>query len=583
MYTEVLRPYDREYSKQAVDWFIRRFDKSYQDLLYYAAMPLVLTPELLNYLRNRFLRGKVPWIADADLLLSGLCRQVGYEQYIMDAGVRAYLIDEMRRHNGIERMQEVAHLLIHYIHDLDQANLFIGKHELQTQQWAAMAYLADRCGRVVHDIAGALRRPSMALAYGASGDTDDTDQAELMRVVGILQALAPQLDELRDKQIDGYLELMHYAQDVGRILIASDKAEVASLLQQEGAYQPTWIQDIDLPPLATLVEVILPEPVVAIPAPDSWSVLEPFLRASAVRDAVVALRANIRVVREQIDVTDDCVNVLGLLHTLQVHCYAGIVQEAEQFPGDEQTSDNVWHYDLDLAKIIDRAQRIVSSASFARHTVTWLHDLVQAHEQLQAAIERSDPAPLDRAIGLMEQVLYLRPPQINAQLNGVAQALRLGDLVEALKSIFDKQAPLSPHPEELRRLETTAKSLSRLIDEHARWWGIDPDLRRIEDSLEQGLDEIATLWPRIQATAEPLYREGTEPWAISLTAQGTQLQNAVAARNPSRVKEYFRGYRSQAGYRLYGVIKELQAVCDQLRQINKQLADVLRVIDEHVT
>ena len=44
----------------------------------YAALPLILTPELLNYLRNHFLRDKVPWVAEVDLLLSELCRPVGY-------------------------------------------------------------------------------------------------------------------------------------------------------------------------------------------------------------------------------------------------------------------------------------------------------------------------------------------------------------------------------------------------------------------------------------------------------------------------------------------------------------------------
>ncbi len=54
-----------------------RFDESYGLLAYHAALPLVLTPELVNYLRNEFLRGEqVPWVAEVDLLLSDLCSQV---------------------------------------------------------------------------------------------------------------------------------------------------------------------------------------------------------------------------------------------------------------------------------------------------------------------------------------------------------------------------------------------------------------------------------------------------------------------------------------------------------------------------
>jgi hypothetical protein len=50
--------------KRIIAPFIRRFDKdgskSYRQLVYYAALPLVITPELLNYLHTKFLRGRVP-------------------------------------------------------------------------------------------------------------------------------------------------------------------------------------------------------------------------------------------------------------------------------------------------------------------------------------------------------------------------------------------------------------------------------------------------------------------------------------------------------------------------------------------
>jgi hypothetical protein len=70
-----------EQAKQTVDRFVRRFDESYRSLAYHAALPLVLTPELVNYFRNQFLRNEqVPWVAEVDLLLSDLCSQVGYER-----------------------------------------------------------------------------------------------------------------------------------------------------------------------------------------------------------------------------------------------------------------------------------------------------------------------------------------------------------------------------------------------------------------------------------------------------------------------------------------------------------------------
>ncbi|NER83630.1 MAG: formylglycine-generating enzyme family protein, partial [Leptolyngbya sp. SIO1D8] len=57
-----------------VEQFVTRFgNESYRSLAYHAALPLVLTPELVHYLRIQFLReDNVPWEAEVDLLLSDL-------------------------------------------------------------------------------------------------------------------------------------------------------------------------------------------------------------------------------------------------------------------------------------------------------------------------------------------------------------------------------------------------------------------------------------------------------------------------------------------------------------------------------
>lgn len=99
-----------------IERFLGRFGSSYRLMAYYAALPLVLTPELLNYLRSKFLHEQVPWVAEADLLLSDLCRPVGYEQYVMNTAVRAHLLKQVREQLGLPRMREAAQLLIHYIH-----------------------------------------------------------------------------------------------------------------------------------------------------------------------------------------------------------------------------------------------------------------------------------------------------------------------------------------------------------------------------------------------------------------------------------------------------------------------------------
>jgi len=183
MDTTGLTDQEKELPRQRVDQFVRRFEESYRQLAYHAALPLVLTPELLNYLRNQFLRGQVPWVAEVDLLLSDLCSPVGYELYAMDTAVRAYLLEEMKQELGEKRMQDVARLLISYVRQLDRTNPFIGKQELQVQQWSAMLCLEEHSETAVREMA----QPFVTTAKGL------VNPAEMLRLARIIKELAPQL------------------------------------------------------------------------------------------------------------------------------------------------------------------------------------------------------------------------------------------------------------------------------------------------------------------------------------------------------------------------------------------------------
>ena len=202
----------REQAQQTVDRFVRRFDESYRLLAYHAALPLVLTPELVNYLRNEFLRGEdVPWVAEVDLLLSDLCSPVGYELYAMDTHVRGYLLEEMANNPclGKGRMAEVAQVLINYVSYLGRLNPGVRQEELEAQRWAAMVYLGDeKCKEVVREIANKLLEISSGT--GAENLTESGIRAELARLIRITEELSPQLQKEPS--------LLEYARLMERIL-----------------------------------------------------------------------------------------------------------------------------------------------------------------------------------------------------------------------------------------------------------------------------------------------------------------------------------------------------------------------------
>ncbi|MEC4888025.1 MAG: formylglycine-generating enzyme family protein [Scytonema sp. PMC 1070.18] len=204
---------EQQRAEQMVNRFEARFQPSYRLLAYHAALPLVLTPELVNFLRVQFLRGEVPWVAEVDLLLSDLCRQVGYELYAMDTAVRAYLLKEMEREEnlGKQRMQDVAKVLISYVKYLHQTNPYISPQELQAQQWSAMVYVETQREKAVSEITQAFQN---AASQPTSIGQSLVNRAEMARLARITQELAPQLS--------AYENLIKYAEDVTKALTGTE-------------------------------------------------------------------------------------------------------------------------------------------------------------------------------------------------------------------------------------------------------------------------------------------------------------------------------------------------------------------------
>jgi formylglycine-generating enzyme required for sulfatase activity len=196
----------RQVTIQKVALLERQFGERYRLLAYHAALPLILTPELVHYLRTEFLRDEVPWEAEADLLLSDLCSQVGYELYVMDTDMRAYLLEQMQQDERIapERIQQIAQLLMSYVNYLREIHPEQRQRELQAQRWAAMAYLGEERSRQMVD--------EIIAEFEASGNegNSNTVKAELARLVRITQELTVQLTN--------YPELLRYTAKVNQAI-----------------------------------------------------------------------------------------------------------------------------------------------------------------------------------------------------------------------------------------------------------------------------------------------------------------------------------------------------------------------------
>ncbi|WP_353932190.1 tetratricopeptide repeat protein [Okeanomitos corallinicola TIOX110] len=96
--------------------FAQKFDQAHFDLACHAAFPQTLTPDLLYQIWLRFVP-QAPWTAVARILLSRLCREVGYELYEMDVAVRNLLLTELKEDErfGKQQLDKLAEFYTDYL------------------------------------------------------------------------------------------------------------------------------------------------------------------------------------------------------------------------------------------------------------------------------------------------------------------------------------------------------------------------------------------------------------------------------------------------------------------------------------
>lgn len=218
---------DRELAERTVKDFLNRFDKSYEPLLYYAALPLILTPELIHYLRHHF-TPQVPFVAEVDLLLSDdICQERTFEQYMMHSNIRNYLLAEARSNIDVS---QAAGLLMGYLRDLERSKSFISLNDLEAQAWSAMVYIDEYRGDAVEQIKDAFRR----VAHGKNISGMATT-AEIERLARLTESISEDLTD--------YPDLVEYARLVKKF-VRDDADEYdlqkAQSLQMQG--MPTVLE-----------------------------------------------------------------------------------------------------------------------------------------------------------------------------------------------------------------------------------------------------------------------------------------------------------------------------------------------------
>jgi hypothetical protein len=312
--------------------------------------------------------------------------------------------------------------------------------------------------------------------------------------------------------------------------------------------------------------------------------LAELMHKDKVREAVIAFRTDFEATCQQIELLSHYKDLHDLLHTLQFSCYNLIVEDAKRFPKDEAVAYNLEEHDLKLEELIWKLQAARDRALLPTTETRWIQDVVKAREALKEATAELSARQIKRAVWLLNRVLAIQPAQINTRLNAAARTLRLSALVETLDRVRQNLAVLELDAEKMEQLRVGVDALVRVdenlttsVENHDWWQSIDLELRRIEANLGRDLSELEMSWPDLEVIVEPVYRDNNAEWASSLKEVSDGLSEAIAIRNPSRTRRFFRRYRRQVCIRFFSVDADLKRQCEELRLVGAPLSLVMRM------
>jgi len=202
--------------------FERRFGLRHLKLACHAALPLILSPELVNLIHLNFLEGEgIPWVAEVDLLLSPLCRPVDEGLYEVEPAIREVLLVELENQFGWERPFTLAKFLEFYL--ARKSGLKLRPQIIQTQRWIAQAYLNPDL--VVQEM-------THLLESSLSEENHILGLSEQIQVTNTVELLAEPLERTN------YHEEYQYLTDNSKVLseiFYGDEQKLKEKIQQEQA------------------------------------------------------------------------------------------------------------------------------------------------------------------------------------------------------------------------------------------------------------------------------------------------------------------------------------------------------------
>lgn len=320
-------------------------------------------------------------------------------------------------------------------------------------------------------------------------------------------------------------------------------------------------------------------------ASQGFTALISLLRRPETREAIVRFQNDFQAASSRIDLMNDLKLAHDLFQELE-NRYFLIENDRKRLPDDELAWDSLALNEPELGAKIDDLLSLVRQAVFAEEAKLWAEQLRKVQEMMRTAVEQSNPDQLNSATRRLYRIINRQPSRLNAQLITTAKALRLPNLETAVTTITASfnQSDLA-ESELVTQIKQGSAALSgidarlrRLTTEHDAWQAIDDELRRVETSLDSGLEELDEAWLDLEPMTRSLLDAQTDTWAADLQTILAALTQAINDAVIVTARRLFRRFRSQSGRRFRQVDLELLSLCHDLQKVGESLDLLLRTV-----
>lgn len=271
------------------------------------------------------------------------------------------------------------------------------------------------------------------------------------------------------------------------------------------------------------------------------------------------------------------------LHELQFKFYIPVLDSLPDASAsiDGQLLDILRDHYFTLSEVLDNLRAIVTRYKeyLPDKERTVLDEVAKARTMLDEGIRRFDLVSMRGAIRKIDRVLAFWPSQMNARLTENARELALGTLAKKLQQLCDNSASFKQQlGEKASQLENLEQRISTLAAIHDDCQSFDNDLRALESTLTQSLQDIEDIWPELHGKAATLCAENSETWAEPLCYWGGQMDQALKRQSVADAKRCFIRFSSAARKRFYLADQDLKKNCQMLQMVGDPIEALLKAM-----